>query len=70
MLNAVPILNGLRLAQKILDEEMPKSELANKLITEYEAALTSLAAAIEAQRPSNGSYGDQALRVWLSVTKE
>jgi len=70
MRNAVPIIQGLRLAQKVLGQEMPKSKLALKIIKDYEAALESLAAAIKAQNPAKGSYGDQALKDWSGVMKD
>ena len=70
MLNGVPIWHGLLLAEKVLGSDLPRPDQAKKIRQDYEAGLTILAQAIEAQRPKEGSYGDQALRVWRECIRD
>lgn len=70
MLYGVPIWHGLRLSMKVLEDEMPQKDVAEKVMQDYKAGLTILAQAIEAQRPKEGSYGDQALRAWRECIRD
>ena len=64
MLHGVPIWHGLRLAQKILGNDMPQRQVADKVVKDYEAGLTILAQAIEARSPKPHGYDAQALDAW------
>ncbi|TKA78137.1 hypothetical protein B0A55_02730 [Friedmanniomyces simplex] len=57
MLNGVPIYHGLLLAEKVLGPDLPRPAQARRIREDYEAGLTILAQAIEAQEPKEGSYG-------------
>lgn len=70
MLLSIPIWHGLRLAQKILRDQMPNAALAKRVIQNYESGLSTFAAAIEARKPEVGSYGDQALQAWRQCIKD
>ncbi|KAK4953956.1 hypothetical protein LTR10_008560 [Elasticomyces elasticus] len=70
MLNGTPIYHGLLLAEKVLGTEMPQHEQARRIREDYEAGLTILAQAIEAQAPKEGSYGGQALVVWRELIRD
>lgn len=70
MLHGIPIWHGLSLAEKILGKEMPQAQLARKVRQDYEAGLTILAQAIEAQGPAAGGYGAQALEAWRECIRE
>jgi hypothetical protein len=70
MMNGVPIYHGLLLAEKVLGAEMPQPSLASQIRKDYEAGLTNLAQAIEARAPAEGSYDDQALKVWRSCLQD
>jgi len=70
MLHGIPIWHGLLLAEKILGKDMPQQQLARKVRQDYEAGLTILAQAIEAQGPKEGSYGGQALRAWRGCIRD
>lgn len=70
MLDGVPIWHGLKLAQKILGNTIPQATQANKIAADYEAGLSNLAQAIEAQSPAEGSYSAQALDVWRNCIRE
>lgn len=70
MLHGVPIWHGLKLAVQILGKDTPMATKANQIVADYEAGLTNLAQAIEAQAPKDGSYGAQALQVWRDCIRE
>lgn len=70
MLHGVPIWHGLKLAQQILGNNMPMSQKAAQIVADYEAGLSNLAQAIEAQAPKEGSYGAQALNAWKNCIRE
>lgn len=70
MLHGVPIWHGLKLAQKVLGNTTPKASEASKIAADYEAGLSNLAQAIEAQEPVERSYGAQALDVWRNCIRD
>ncbi len=70
MLNGVPIYHGLLLAEKVLGPDLPHPTQAKRIRADYEAGLTILAQAIEAQRPREGTYGAGALRCWRDCLRE
>ncbi|KAK4542289.1 hypothetical protein LTR36_006942 [Oleoguttula mirabilis] len=70
MLHGIPIWHGLHLAEKILGKGLPQPQVAKKVRQDYEAGLTILAQAIEAQQPKAGSYGDQAVRAWRECIRD
>ena len=71
MRRGVPIWHGLRLAQKILGDEMPKVELAQRVIKDWGVGLAELAENLEKQeKMKSGSYGDQALTVWRECSQD
>jgi hypothetical protein len=70
MLNGTPIYHGLLLAEKVLGSELPQPDQARQIREDYEAGLTILAQAIEAQAPKEGSYGGQALVVWRELIRD
>lgn len=70
MLEGVPIWHGLKLAQKVLGDQMPMATQANQIIADYEAGLNNLANSIEAKSPAEGTYGAQALDVWKNCIRE
>ena len=70
MLHGVPIWHSLRLARKILGDDMPQKQIADKVVNDYEAGLTILAQAIEAQAPKPKSYGQQALDAWRECIRD
>ncbi|KAK6433642.1 hypothetical protein LTR95_010174 [Oleoguttula sp. CCFEE 5521] len=64
MLESVPIWQGLALAQKVLSVECPEKEKVESIVADYGAALSNLAAALEARGGGEGTYGGEALKVW------
>ena len=70
MLHGIPIWHGLMLAGKILGDDMPQRQTAEKVIRDYEAGLTILAQAIEAEEPRPASYGAQALDAWRDCIRD
>jgi hypothetical protein len=70
MLHGVPIWHGLKLAQKVLGNNTPMAKQAAQVCADYEAGLTNLANAIEAQAPKKGTYGAQALDVWNGCIRD
>ncbi|KAM0723368.1 hypothetical protein Q7P37_000354 [Cladosporium fusiforme] len=70
MLHGVPIWHGLKLAIQVLGNKTPMAAQANQIVADYEAGLTNLAQAIEAQAPKEGSYGAQALKAWRDCIRE
>lgn len=70
MLSAVPIWHGLKLAQKVLGTNLPMAQQAAQVAADYEAGLSNLAQAIEAQAPKEGSYGAQALDAWRNCIRD
>ncbi|KAK6436797.1 hypothetical protein LTR95_007008 [Oleoguttula sp. CCFEE 5521] len=64
MLESVPIWQGLALAQKVLGAECPEKEKVESIVADYGAALSNLAAALEARGGGEGTYGGEALKVW------
>ena len=64
MRRGIPIWHGLRLAQKMLGDNMPQAELADKVVKAWDSGLTELAKNLEAKGMTKpGSYGDQALTI-------
>lgn len=70
MLEGAPIWHGLALAQKVLGSKMENAQEVGKIAADYEAGLENLCKSIEAQKPKEGSYGAQAVRVWRECTRE
>ena len=71
MRRGIPIFHGLSLARKILGDDMPKAELAQEVVRNWEAGLTTLAHNLEAQGKSKpGSYGGQALQIWRESIRD
>ena len=70
MLHGVPIWHGLQLAQKILGDEMPQRQIAERIVKDYEAGLTILAQAIEAKAPKAGGYDAEALDAWRRCIRD
>ena len=70
MLHGVPIWHGLRLAQKVLGNQIPMAQQAAQVAADYEVGLSNLAQTIEAQAPKDGTYGAQALDVWRSCIRD
>ena len=71
MRRCVPIWHGLSLAQKILGDEMPRDELADRVVKNWEAGLSQLAENLEKKGMTQpGSYGHQALGVWRECTAD
>ena len=67
----VPIWHGLSLAQKILGSEMPKAELVDRVVKDWEAGLSQLAEGLEKQKVTKpGSYKEQALRIWRECIRD
>lgn len=64
MLEGVSMWHGLALAQKVLGSEVPQAKEVAEIAAAYEAGMENLCKTIEAQKPKEGSYGDQAVRVW------
>jgi hypothetical protein len=70
MLHGVPIYHGLLLAEKVLGNQLPQAQRAKQIRAKFEAALSALAKAVEAQAPKESTYGDQALRAWRACISE
>lgn len=51
VLHGVPIWHGLRLAQKILGDDMPKVESARQIVQDYEDGLATIVEALKANKP-------------------
>lgn len=64
VLRGVPIWHGLRLAQQILGEEMPKAEMASQVVNAWKDGLQTLTTNLESRDVAPGSYAEQALEVW------
>lgn len=67
---AVPILHGVFLANKMLGEEMPQAEEARRLIAAYEHTMSGLAAILEGRAPAQGSYDHSALETWRRMIRD
>ncbi|KAF2768728.1 hypothetical protein EJ03DRAFT_363650 [Teratosphaeria nubilosa] len=70
ILHAVPTWHGLHLADKILKDDMPQRQRAQDVAKQYEQGISGLISTIERQNPSEGSYGDQALRAWRDCIRD
>ena len=71
MRRGVPIWHGLSLAKKILGDDMPKPELAERVVKDWERGLSQLAQNLEKGKMTElGSYGDQALAVWRGCIRD
>lgn len=66
MHRGVPIWHGLRLAMDILGNDMPKPTLAQQIVNQWGIGLTILYKALQPQKQAakEGSYADQALKMW------
>lgn len=67
---AIPILHGVFIANKILGEKMPQAEKARHIIADYESRLNGLASVLEGRQPEKGSYDHTALEAWRRMIRD
>lgn len=70
MRHGIPIYHGLHLAERVLGKELPNPQLATRVRRDYEAGLTILAQALEAQGLKEGGYGEQAVKAWRECIRD
>ncbi|KAK3057640.1 hypothetical protein LTR09_001824 [Extremus antarcticus] len=70
VLRGISIWHGLRLAQKILGDDMPQADLARQVVAAWEEGLQTLASKIEANGAREGSYAELALVAWRDCIRE
>lgn len=63
VLRGVPLWHGLRLAQQILGDEMPRAELASRVVNAWQGGLRELTRKLEARDVNPGTHPAQALEV-------
>ncbi|GAB7340353.1 hypothetical protein MBLNU457_6799t1 [Dothideomycetes sp. NU457] len=59
-----PLWHGLRLANTILGNDMPSSQIANQYVQKHEGRLSELVQGFEAQNGAPESYAQQAVAAW------
>ncbi|KAI5365166.1 hypothetical protein Slin15195_G047030 [Septoria linicola] len=67
---AIPVLHGVFVANKVLGEKMPQGEKARQVIANYESRLSSLASELESRAPEKGTYDYTALEAWRRMIRE
>lgn len=70
MLLSIPVWHGLRVARRILGEQLPLAEKAEQAMINYEAVLERLARQLQNRSSAMGSNEANAVNMWSECSSD